>query len=131
MGYLKEPYILYRQHGNNQVGIVKASHSLSKLSQVRDLSIKMKIGIFETYVEKEEFFPEKLRKQNREVLAYLQMLQNKKNINVKNWSIFYQIFKTESMRQFVLNFMVLNMPIIVKPIFAIRYQMLKQIGKRK
>lgn len=131
VGYLKEPYILYRQHGNNQVGIVKASHELSKLGQVRELSIEMKIGVFETYVQKEEIFPEKLRKQNREILAYLQMLQTKKNMNWKGWTTFYQMFRTESIRQFVLNFMVLNMPMVLKPIFAIRYQLLKKIGKRK
>jgi len=131
VGYLKEPYILYRQHGNNPVGIVKASHKLSKLEQVRELSIEMKIGIFETYVKNEKIFPENLRKQNKEMLAYLQMLQTKKNINLKGWTTFYQMFKTESIRQFVLNFMVLNMPIVLKPIFAIRYQLLKRIGKRK
>jgi len=74
---------------------------------------------------------EKLRKQNRDVLAYLQMLQTKKNMNWKGWTTFYQMFRTESFRQFVLNFMVLNMPIVLKPIFAIRYQLLKRIGKRK
>lgn len=131
VGYLKEPYILYRQHGNNQVGVVKASHQLSKLGQVRDLSIEMKLGVFETYIQQERIFPENLRKQNREIVQYLQILKTKKNINFRGWSTFYKMFQTESMRQFVLNFMVLNMPIIIKPIFKIRYQILKKMGKRK
>lgn len=131
VGYLKEPYILYRQHGNNQVGIVKASHELSKLGQVRELSIEMKLGVFETYIQQERIFPESLRKQNREIVEYLQMLKTKKNANFRGWSTFYKMFQTESIRQFVLNFMVLNMPIVLRPMFAIRYQLLKGIGRRK
>lgn len=131
VAYLEEPYIYYRQHGNNQVGVKKASHQCKKIEQIRNLSIDVKLGIFETYVQKEQIFPENLKKQNKEALAYFQMLKTKKYINIRGWSTFYQLFKTESFRQFILNFMVLNMPIIVRPVFAIRYQVLKLLGKRK
>lgn len=130
VGYLKEPYILYRQHGNNQVGISKASHKFKKLEQVRNLSIDIKLGIFETYVKNEKVFPDNLRKQNKEALEYFKMLQTKKNINFRKWNIFYKLYKTETIFKFLENFMVLNMPGVTKIAFSIRYQILKILGKR-
>lgn len=130
VGYLKEPYILYRQHGNNQVGVSKASHKFKKLEQIRELSIDIKLGIFETYVQNEKEFPERLRKQNKEALEYFEMLKTKKNINFRKWNIFYKLYKTESCIKFLENFMVLNMPWITKIAFALRYQILKLVGKR-
>lgn len=131
VGYLDKPYILYRQHGNNQVGISKASHKFKKIEQIRELSIDIKLGIFETYVANEEKFPENLRKQNNEVLEYFKMLKTKKNFNFTKWKIFYRLFKTESFIKFLENFMVLNMPLLTKVPFAIRYKVLKIMGKRK
>lgn len=130
IGYLKEPYILYRQHGNNQVGISKASHKFKKIYQVRDLSIEIKEGIFETYVQNEKIFPKNLRKQNKQALEYFKMLKTKKYVNFKGWLTFHKLFKTESLYKYLENFMVLNFPIILVPLFGIRYQILKLRGKR-
>lgn len=131
IGYLEKPYILYRQHGNNQVGIVKASHKFKKIEQIRELSIDIKLGIFETYVQNETIFPENLKKQNKEALEYFKMLKTKKSINFKNWNIFYKLYKTETLFKFIENFMVLNMPCIINIPFIIRYKILKLLGKRK
>ena len=129
VGYLDIPYILYRQHGNNQVGISKASHKFKKLEPVRDLSIDIKIGIFETYVENKQIFNGELQKQNKEALEYFKMLKTKKNINFKNWKLFYKLYKDESLLKFIENFMVLNIPIVLKPIFILIYYFLKLTGK--
>ena len=130
VGYLKEPYILYRQHGNNQVGISKASHKFKKIYDVRDLSIEIKLGIFETYVQNEKIFPEDLRKQNKEAYEYFKMLKKKKYINFRRWTTFHKLYKTESFYKYLENFMTLNMPVILSPIFKIRYLILKLKGKR-
>ncbi len=124
-GYIEEPYILYRQHGKNQVGIVKASNKFNKISQVRDVSIDIKIGIFETYVQNENIFDKEIKKQNEKALEYFKMLKTKKYINFKKWGLFYKLYKTETFIKFIENFMVLNMPIIVAPIFKIRNKILK------
>ena len=58
LAYMEKPYILYRQHGNNEVGTEKISHGFKKLEQVRDLFVDVKLGIFETYVKNNERFPE-------------------------------------------------------------------------
>lgn len=130
VGYLQTPYILYRQHGNNQVGVSKASHKFKKLEQLRNLSIDIKLGIFETYVQNENIFPEELRKQNKEALEYFKMLKTKKNINFRNWNLFYKLYKTETLYLFLENFMVLNIPCIMKILFWVRYQILKILKKR-
>ena len=130
IGYIKETYIKYRQHGNNQVGIEKKSHKFKELEQVRNLFIEVKLGIFTAYVQNEDKFPEKLKKQNKKALEYYQMLKNKKNFNFRGWSIFYKLYKTETSMYFVENFAILNLPFLTKIIFSIRYQILKLLGKR-
>lgn len=120
IGYLKEPYILYRQHGNNQVGTSRASDKYKKVSQIRDISIEMRIGTFETYVKNEDVFPDKLKEQNKKALQYFKMLKTKKHINFKDWGIFYKLYKDETFKIFIKHFIVLNLPIIIEPIFWIK-----------
>ena len=117
VGYLDKPYILYRQHGKNQVGTKKASQTANHLDTVRNLSIDTRIGTFETYVQHEEIFAEKLRKQNKEALEYFKMLKNKKNFNFRKWHIFFKLYRYESASQFLKNFVVLNLPFFVRIVF--------------
>lgn len=122
VGYIEEPYILYRQHRKNQVGSKKASKTASKLEEVRNISINTRIGTFETYVMHEEIFDEKLRKQNKKALEYFKMLKNKKNFNFRQWGIFFRLYKYESFSQYIKNFMVLNLPWIVKIVFDLKHK---------
>lgn len=122
VGYIEEPYILYRQHGKNQVGSKKASKTASKLEKVRNISINTRIGTFETYVMHEKIFDEKLRKQNKKALEYFKMLKNKKNFNFRQWGIFFRLYKYESFSQYIKNFMVLNLPWIVKIVFDLKHK---------
>lgn len=117
VGYMDKPYILYRQHGNNQVGTKKASKTANNLDVVRNLSIDTRIGTFETYVEHEEIFTEKLRKQNVDALEYFKMIKEKKNFNFRKWNVFYKLYKYESFSQFLKNFIVLNLPFLVRIVF--------------
>lgn len=130
VGYLEEPYIKYRQHGNNQVGTDKISHKFKKLEQVRNLFIDVKLGIFETYVQNPNIFPEELQLLNQKALDYFKMLQTKKHFNFKGWSIFYKLYKTETFLYFIENFVILNMPFLAKIAFHIRLFILKLLGKR-
>lgn len=122
VGYIEEPYILYRQHGKNQVGSKKASKTANRLEEVRNISINTRIGTFETYVMHEEIFDEKLRKQNKKALEYFKMLKNKKNFNFRQWGIFFRLYKYESFSQYIKNFMVLNLPWIVKIVFDLKHK---------
>ena len=130
LAYMPEKYIKYRQHGNNQVGTEKISHGFSKLEQVREHFINVKLGVFGTYVENSNRFPEELQKLNVEAYNYFKMLENKKKINFKSWTIFHKLYKTETFKYYIENFLIMNMPILAKGIFNIRYKVLKLIGKR-
>lgn len=128
--YMPEKYIKYRQHGNNQVGTDKISHGFKKLDQVRELFINVKLGVFGTYVENNDRFPEDMQKLNTEIYEYFKMIQNKKNINFRKWKTFHKLYKTESFSYYILNFVIMNIPMIGRPLFNIRYAILKLLGKR-
>lgn len=130
VAYMPEKYIKYRQHGNNQVGTDKISHGFKKLDQVRELFINVKLGVFGTYVENNNRFPEDMQKLNIEIYEYFKMIQNKNNINFREWSTFHKLYKTESFSYYILNFVIMNLPMFGRPIFNIRYKTLKLLGKR-
>lgn len=130
VAYIPEKYIKYRQHGNNQVGTEKISHGFKKIEQVRELFINVKLGVFGSYVENNDRFPKQLQDLNVEAYNYYKMLQNKKYFNFKNWKTFHKLYKTETFYYYILNFIILNMPAIGKPLFNIRYNILKLLKKR-
>ena len=130
VAYVNGKYIKYRQHGNNQVGTNKISHGYTKLEQVRELFINVKLGVFGTYVENNEKFPEHLQQQNQQAYEYFKMLENKKNMNFKKWGVFHKLYKTETLSYYVLNFIIMNLPAMGRPLFKIRYSILKLLKKR-
>lgn len=130
LAYIKEKYIKYRQHGDNQIGTDKISHKFKKLQQVRELFIEVKLGVFGIYVKNNNRFPEHLQKLNEKALKYYEMLNTKKYFNFKGWNVFYELYKEETFIYFIENFMILNFPAITTVIFNIRYVILKLLGKR-
>lgn len=118
--YLDEKTILYRQHGNNQVGTEKVSHGFEKLDQVRELFINVKLGLFETYVQNDRIFNDKLKKENKEALEYFKMIQNKKNVNFRKWNVFHRLYKNETIYYYIINFFIMNLPGISRILFKIR-----------
>lgn len=130
VSYIPEKYIKYRQHGNNQVGTDKISHGFKKIEQVRKLFINVKLGVFGTYVENSARFPEKLQKLNAQSYEYFKMLDKKKNFNFRQWRIFHKLYKTERFSYYILNFLIMNLPLIARPLFNLRYAVLKLLKKR-
>lgn len=128
--YIKEKYIKYRQHGNNEVGAKKISHTLTNLNQVRKLFIDVKLGVFETYVRNNDRFPKKLQKMNNEIYEYFKMIEGKKNFNFRKWNVFHKLYKTETVSYYILNFIIMNLPLIGRPLFNLRYIILKLLRKR-
>ena len=130
VAYVEETYIKYRQHGNNQVGTDKISHKFTKFSDVRELFLKIKIEIFQTFVDNNDRFPKEIQEKNTKALNYFKMLENKKYFNFKNWNIFYDLYKNETFKYYIENFMVFNMPLLSSGIFKVRHFVLKIQGKR-
>ena len=130
LAYIPEKYIKYRQHGNNQVGTDKISHKFNKLNQVRELFINVKLGIFGPYVENNDRFPKEIQQLNKEALEYFQMVEKKKNFNFRKWNVYHKLYKNETFKYYILNFIIMNMPFIGRGLFNIRYVILKMLKKR-
>lgn len=130
LAYMPEKYIKYRQHGNNQVGTDKISHGFKKIEQVRELFINVKLGVFGTYVNNKEKFPKELQEQNEKALNYFNDIKDKKNFNFKGWKIFHELYKTETPIYYIENFIIMNMPLIGRILFKIRYGVLKILKRR-
>ena len=130
VAYMPEKYIKYRQHGDNQVGTNKISHKFTKLLQVRELFINVKLGVFATYVANNNRFPKEIQELNQKALDYFKMIKDKKNFNFKNWKIFHELYKTETKMYYIENFIIMNMPLIGKLLFKIRFIFLKIANKR-
>lgn len=130
LAYIPEKYIKYRQHGNNEVGTKKVSHNMTDLEEVRELFINVKLRVFGSYVENNEKFPKELQKLNIKALEYFTMLKNKKNINFKQWDVYHNLYKTENFMYYMENFIIMNMPLIGKFLFKVRYILLKALKKR-
>lgn len=128
--YMKETYIKYRQHGNNQIGTNKISHGFNKLEQVRELFINVKLGVFGTYVKHNEVFTKELQELNIKAYEYFVDIENKKNCNFKNWRTFHNLYKTETFKYRTLNFIIMNLPFFGKGLFKIRYLVLKLLRRR-
>lgn len=131
LAYMPEKYIKYRQHGNNQVGTNKISHGFTKFEQVREHFINVKLGVFGTYVENKEKFPKELQDLNEKSYKYFEMLKTKKNINFRGWTTFHKLYKTEKFMYYLENFMIMNMPILVKPVFKLRRKIKKNNNSGK
>ncbi len=130
LAYMPEKYIKYRQHGNNQVGTNKISHGFTKLEQVRELFIDVKLGVFGTYVKHNEAFPKEIQELNIKAYNYFKDIKNKKNFNFKGWGIFYKLYNTETFLYYIENFIIMNMPLIGRGLFRIRHAILKMMKKR-
>lgn len=118
--YLPEKTIKYRQHENNQIG---AKHSINKyksVEEIRNHFIDVKLGIFKAYTQNKQVFPEKIKKRNDSSYDYYKRLKDKKNINFRKWREFYNLYKNETFKYYLENFLILNMPVIVKGILKLK-----------
>ena len=110
--FMQEKYILYRQHGNNQIGSKRMIDNFTKFEQVRDLFINVKLNLFRAYTENPKSFPEDLKKLSQEGLTYFEDVQNKKYINFKGWKTFHKLYKYDNIRYYLINFIIMNMPVL-------------------
>lgn len=118
--YLEEPTSKYRQHEKNQIGIEKTSYKLKKFEDIRKLFIDVKLELFSTYVENIKIFDKETQKLNKKALEYYKKLEKVKYINLDNWYLFHKLYKNETSSYYILNFLILNFPIIGKIGFNLR-----------
>ncbi len=128
--YMEEKYIKYRQHTQNQIGTDKISTKFEKFDMVRDLFVTVKKERFSEFVKNEKVFDEKLRKLNIEALNYYTNIEGKRYFNFRGLSTFHKLYKYQTFFNYMLFFVIMNLPILGRLIFNIRYLVLKVIGKR-
>lgn len=112
ISYTEEPLILYRQHSSNQVGYRTKSKELNSLAEIRKMFLEVKIEHFTIFDQRKELFSNYQQKDNKLALEYFKMLEKKKFVNFRNWRLFYKLYKFESLKYFIGNFVILNFPII-------------------
>lgn len=119
--YIEEPLIKYRQHKNNKVGSKKKTDELKSFEEIRSLFISVKIEHFTVFIENEDkFIDEKIKKLNKEALEYYKMLEKKKNINFRKWNLFFKLYKYEGFVYNLENFLILNVPFLVRFLLKFR-----------
>lgn len=114
IAYLPEGTIKYRQHNNNQIGIKHTTNKNTSIEKIREHFIEVKLGVFGTYIKNPEIFPENFKEKNNKAYEYFKMLEQKKKINFKGWKVFHELYKNESFKYYIENFLILNMPSFVK-----------------
>ena len=119
ISYLDKPTIKYRQHSENQVGTDRESYKCNSFEQVRNLFINVKKDLFKTYIENQKKFPEELQKLNYEGKKYFDDIEKKKNVNLRNWGIFYNLYKNENIGYYIAIFVILNLPILGNLIYKV------------
>lgn len=121
ISFVEEPTIQYRQHKNNRVGSSRKSDQLEKFEDLRNLFIKVKIEHFEVFKENiEKIKAKEISKYTNEALKYFENLKKVKYINLKNWNLFFKLYKYEEFSYTIQNFIILNMPILGKLAFKIK-----------
>ncbi len=58
-------------------------------------------------------------------------IANTKNVSFKRWGTFHQLYKNEKLSYYVLNFIILNLPILGRILFSIRKTITKICKKNK
>lgn len=130
ISYLDEKLMRYRQHGDNEVGTEKTSTKFKKFEQVRELFIRVKIEHFSEFISRPDIFTDEQNEFNKKALKYFENIKNKKYINFKGITIFHKLYKYERLSWYLLQYVILNVPILGKIVFNIRYMILKILGKR-
>ena len=126
ISYLNEPTIKYRQHKNNKIGSKTRTERIKTLSEIRNLFIQVKKEHFEAFIENEDRFEtDEIKVLNRRALEYYKNLEKHKYISFKSWGLFKKLYKYEDKKYTLENFLILNTPILVAPIFKIRSLMKK------
>lgn len=117
---IDKPYIYYRQHSQNQIGVEKVSYKMEKFDDVRNLFLKVKLELFSTYVKNNNRFPKDVQEENMQALKYFEMVKNKDNFNFRKIGTFFKLYKYENFSYFVLNFIIINIPWLGRKLFKLK-----------
>lgn len=104
--------MLYRQHKTNQIGSSKKSLKMDSFTSVRDMFINIKLEHYKLYLKYNLIFDDYHKKLNKEAIDYYEDIKNKKIINFKGYSTFNKLYKYENISTFIVQFIVMNLPVL-------------------
>ena len=93
---------------------------MNSFDDIRKLFITVKKEHFQVFVDNNTKFSEEYRKLNEKSLRYFECLENKKYINLRNWYLFFKLYKYESYIYMIENFIILNLPILGRILFKLK-----------
>lgn len=120
ISYINEPTLKYRQHEINQVGIKKKEKNCKNFEEYRNSFIDAKIGLFDIYIKNGNIFPEEFKKLNKESYDYFKYIKDKKCIAMGKIRTFHKLYNYESFKNYIVNLIILNIPIIAKIVYRIK-----------
>ena len=120
LAFIDKPLIKYRQHANNQIGSRKMVDSFTKFEDVRKLFIDVKLSIFEGHNKYNGCFPDNLKLLSKKALKYYKNIEHKKYFNFKGWNIFHRLYKYDNFKYYIINFIILNMPLFGKILYKLK-----------
>ena len=88
---------------------------------MRNLFIDVKKDHFKTFMSRaEDFDDENLKNLDKIAYQYFYDMKNVKNINIKNSTLFWKLYKYEEFSYNLQNYLILNMPMFAKFLFSIK-----------
>lgn len=118
---IEEPQVKYRQHISNSIGSKRRSDEIKNFEDMRNLFIDVKRDHFKTFIKNEDVFDdENISNLNKISCKYFDNLRNVKNLNFKDFKLFWKLYKYENFSYSFQNFLILNMPGIAKKLFTLK-----------
>ena len=114
VSYLDTSTILYRQHGNNEVGVKRYTDRLDSFKKVRSHLIDVKLNLLKFYNENINIFNDDKKKLIYDGIKYFSKLKEKNVINLYGISIYKKLYKNEKMMYKLLYFIIFNIPFMAK-----------------
>lgn len=121
MSYIEEPQVKYRQHGKNSIGSKKRSDEIQIFEEMRELFIDVKIDHFHAFMRNNQIFEDdKIVNLNIKSYEYFEYLKKVKKLTLKGTILFWKLYKYEEISYSLQNYLILNMPILAKPLFYVK-----------
>jgi len=120
MSYIEQPQVKYRQHLENNIGSKRRSDKINDFDEMRNLFIDVKKDHFKIFIKNSDVFDdEEIKKLNKMSYEYFDELKNVPKISIKNYKLFWKLYKYENFVYALENFLILNMPRLAKTLFKI------------
>lgn len=127
ISYINKPLVKYRQHTGNNIGSKRKTDKINVFEKMRELFLEVKIDHFKTFIKNQDAFEDdNIENLNKESYKYFENLKKVKKINLKNLKLFWNLYKYEEFSYMIQNFIILNIPVLAKPLFYLKKGMKKQ-----